>query len=80
MHHCLTTSINRDPELMDTTPKSLKDSNVNLEVKIGEEEIIGVRSLTCGTLGVKRLCWSSKMRTKKNDKWVNYSYRYAQTK
>jgi hypothetical protein len=30
--------------------------------------------------GVRRACWSSKMGIKMSDKWVNYSYLFAQTK
>jgi hypothetical protein len=68
MHHYLTTFINHDPELVDAPPKSLKNSNANPKMKIMEEEKIGVRSFTHSTLGVKKACWSSRMRTKKNDK------------
>jgi hypothetical protein len=55
------------------------DSTVSLKVKITEEEIIGARSLACGTLGVKgRLkLWNG---TRKIDKHINYSHGPAQTK
>jgi hypothetical protein len=28
----------------------------------------------------KRVCWSSEMQTRMSDKWVNYSYQFAQIK
>jgi hypothetical protein len=44
------------------------------------EEGIGVHFLVRNTLGVERVCWSSRMGIRMNDKWVNYSYGLAQTK
>jgi hypothetical protein len=49
-------------------------------MKITEKKGIGVHSVTHGTLEVKGACWNSEMRTRTNDKWVNYSYGPAQTK
>jgi len=39
-----------------------------------------VCSLVRSTSGVKRVCWSSGMRIKISDKWVNYSHKLAQPK
>ncbi len=61
-------------------PNSLKNSNANLKVKTMEEEGIGVRSLACSTLAIRGVCWSSRTRTRMNDKHVNYSYGPTQTK
>ncbi len=44
------------------------------------KERIRAHSLVRNTSRVRRVCWSSKMGTKKNDKCVNYSYQSAQTK
>ncbi len=55
-------------------PKSLKDSNASPKVKTMKEEGLGVCSFTLNTSGVKKACWSSEMKTKMSDKWVNYSY------
>jgi len=63
----------------DALPNSLKDSNASPKMKIIEEGI-GIRSFIRNTLGVKRVCWNSKMGTMMNDKWINYLYRFAQTK
>jgi hypothetical protein len=49
-------------------------------VKILEEEGVGVCSLTYNTLGVRKACYSSEIGTRMSDKWVNYSYGPAQTK
>jgi hypothetical protein len=51
---------------VDTPPNSLKDSNVNLKVKIVEEKGVGVCSLVCNTSKVGRPCWSFRMGTKMN--------------
>ncbi len=59
---------------------SLKDSNANSKVEISEKEGIVVCFLICGILGLKKACWSSKMETRKNDKWVNYSLELTQIK
>ncbi len=57
----------------------LKDLNVSPKVKIMKEGV-GARSLVYNTSRVRRACWSSRMRTKTNDKCVNYSYQFVQTK
>ncbi len=57
---------------------SLKDLNASLKVKTMEG--VGVHSLTCSTLGIRRACWNSRMWIRTSDKWVNYSYGPAQTK
>jgi len=64
----------------DTPPNSLKDSNVNPKLKTMEEEVVEVRSLVRNILRVRKVCGSSEMRTRTSDKWINYSYRFAQTK
>jgi len=51
---------------------------VNPKMKM--EERIGVHSLPCNISKVKGASWSFGMRTKTNDKQVNYSYGPAQTK
>jgi hypothetical protein len=66
--------------ICDTPSNSLKDSNVSPKVKTMEEKRIGVHFLFRNTFGVKGACWSSKIRIKRSDKWVIYSYRSAQTK
>jgi hypothetical protein len=58
---------------IDAPPKSFKYSNVNPKVKTMEEGI-GVRSLVCSILGVKKVCWNFKMGMKMNDRRVNYSH------
>ncbi len=63
----------------DTPPNSLKDSNVNLNVKTTTKRV-RVHSLAHNTLGVRRVCQSSKMGTMTSDKQVNYSHAYAQIK
>jgi len=62
------------------TPNSLKYLNASPKVKTMKEERIGRRSLTRNTSGVRGVCWSSGMGTKMSDKWVNYSYQFAQIK
>jgi len=64
---------------IDAPPNSLKDSNVNLKMKIMKEGV-GVWFFIHNTTRVKKVCWSSKIRTKMSDKWVNYSYRSMQIK
>jgi hypothetical protein len=64
----------------DTPPNSLNDSNASSKVKTIEEEGVGVCSLGCSILGVRRACWSLVIGIRTNDKWVNYSYGPAQTK
>jgi hypothetical protein len=39
-----------------------------------------MRSLAHNTLGVRRVCWHSRMKTRMSDKQVNYSHRLAQNK
>jgi hypothetical protein len=61
----------------DTPSNSL---NVSSKVKIAKKKKgVDVHSLACSTSGVKKVCWSSEMGTKTNDKQVNYSYGLAQT-
>ncbi len=67
------------PLFIDTPPNSLKNSNVSPKMKTTKERI-RAHSLVRNTSRVRRVCWSSKMGTKKNDKCVNYSYQSAQTK
>jgi len=64
----------------DAPPNSLKNSNVNLKVKIAKKKRVGVHSLVRNTSGVRGACWSFGMGTRINDKWVNYLYGPAQTK
>jgi hypothetical protein len=64
----------------DAPPKFFKDSNASLKVKIMKEERVGECSLICNITGVKRACWRFGMGTRTNDKWVNYSHGFAQTK
>jgi hypothetical protein len=52
---------------------------VRQKVKATKEKGVEVRSLTCSTSGVRKVCSSSKMETKTNDKQVNYSYGLTQT-
>jgi hypothetical protein len=66
--------------IFDIPPNYLKDSNANPNVKIIEEKKVGVHSLTYSTSGVRGVCWSSRMETRMNDKWVNYSHGPTQTK
>jgi hypothetical protein len=63
----------------DTLPNCLKYSNVNPNVKTTKEGV-GVCSLAHNISGVKGACRSSEMGIKMSDKWVNYSYGFAQTK
>ncbi len=63
----------------DAPLNSLKDSNASPKVKITKKEI-GAHSLVCSTSRVRGACWSSRMGTGTNDKCVNYSYQFAQTK
>jgi len=63
----------------DAPLNSLKDSNVNSTVKITKEGV-GAYSLVCNTSRVRGACWRSRMGTWTNDKRVNYSYQFAQTK
>jgi hypothetical protein len=65
--------------MIDASPNFVKNSNVNPKVKTVEEGI-EVRSLIHNTSRVKKACWSFRMGTKMNDKWVNYSHRLAQIK
>ncbi len=58
----------------------MKDSNASLKVKTTKEKGVGACSLPCNTSGVKGACYSSGMGTKMNDKCVNYSYEFAQSK
>jgi hypothetical protein len=39
-----------------------------------------MRSLTHNTSGVKGACWGFGIGIRKNDKYVNYSHGFAQTK
>jgi hypothetical protein len=57
----------------------LKDSNASPKVKTTEEGV-GAHSLARNTSRVKRLCWSFEIGTRTNDKHVNYSYQFPQTK
>jgi hypothetical protein len=61
-------------------PNSLKDLNVNPKLKITKEKQIGVHSLTCNILRVKRPCWNFEMGSSMNDKRVDYSYGPTQAK
>jgi hypothetical protein len=63
-----------------TLPNSSKDSNVIMKVKTIKEKRVGMRSLVHNTLGVRGVCWRSRMKTKMSDKQVNYSHRPTQTK
>jgi len=65
---------------VDAPLNSLKDSNVNPKVKTTKEEKIRAHYLVCSTFRVKGVCWSSKMGIRTNDKHVNYSYQFTQTK
>lgn len=50
-------------------------------MKITEKEKeIGTCFLTHNTFRVKKVCLSFRIGTGTNDKYVNYSYQYAQTK
>ncbi len=63
--------------VIDALPNSLIDSIVSPKVKMSEKEGIGVRSLACSTLRVRRACWSSGIGTRISDMRVNYSYELA---
>ncbi len=65
--------------LVDAPPNSLKDLNVNFKMKIMEEKI-RVYFFAHNISRVKGVCWSFKMGIKTNDEWINYSYRYTQSK
>jgi len=65
--------------MIEASPKSLKDSNVSLKVKIVKEGV-EVCSLIHNISKVRNACWSSEMGTKMSDKWVNYSHGPAQNK
>ncbi len=45
-----------------------------------EEEKVGAHSITCNIFGVRRMCWSFRMGIRTNDKCVNYSYQFLETK
>jgi hypothetical protein len=45
-----------------------------------EEKGVGVCSLVCSILKVRKACWSFEMGIKTSDKQVNYSYQSAQSK
>jgi hypothetical protein len=64
----------------DTLANSLKDSNASPKVKTQWNFFFEVCSSFHKTFGVRGACWSSEMKTRKSDKWVNYSYQFAQTK
>jgi hypothetical protein len=49
-------------------------------MKTMKEEEVGARSLAHNIFGVKGACWNSRMGIRTNDKHVNYSYQFAQTK
>jgi hypothetical protein len=55
--------------MSDAPPHSLKDSNVNPKMK-GVEEVVGVHSLACSTLNVKKcvgaLGWGLRWMTNKS--------------
>jgi hypothetical protein len=63
----------------DAPLNSLKDSNASPKVETLEEGV-EVHSLIRSTSRVREACQSSTMGTRTSDKWVNYSYRPAQTK
>jgi hypothetical protein len=44
------------------------------------EKGVGACSLTHNTSKVRGACWSSRMGIRTNDKWVNYSCGFTQTK
>jgi len=67
-------------KFFDAPPNSSKNSNMNLKMKTMKKKGVGVRSLVRNILGVRKVHWSSKMETKVNDKWVNYSYGSTQIK
>jgi len=50
------------------------------KVKTMEKKEVGAHSLVHNTSRVIRACWSFRMGIKTNDKCVNYSYQYVQTK
>jgi hypothetical protein len=54
----------------------LKDSNASPKVKTIEKGV-GVCSLVHNISKIRKMCWSSMMGTRANDKWVNYSYGLA---
>jgi hypothetical protein len=49
-------------------------------MKTMKEEKVGARSLAHNIFGVKKACWTFGMGIRTNDKHVNYSYQFAQTK
>jgi len=54
--------------MFDAPPNFLKDSNASPKVKIMKEEGVGVRFLARNTFKIRRVCWSSRMGTKTNEK------------
>jgi hypothetical protein len=69
-----------DVDPSDAPPNSFIDSNANPKVKTTKKERVGAHSLTHNTSRVKKACWSSKIWIRLNEKHVNYSYQYPQTK
>jgi hypothetical protein len=63
-----------------TYPKPFERLNANLKVKITKKKRVGVHSLIHNISRVRRASWTSKMGTRMNEKWVNYSYGPTQTK
>jgi hypothetical protein len=64
----------------DALSHSLQDSNASLKVKTTKAKGVEVHFLTHNALGLRGACWSSGMRIETNDKWVNHSHRFTQTK
>ncbi len=69
-----------DVDPSDAPPNSLINSNASPKVKTMEEEKVGAHSITCNIFGVRRMCWSFRMGIRTNDKCVNYSYQFLETK
>ncbi len=63
----------------DALSHSLQDSNASLKVKTTKAKGVELHFLTHNTLGLRRACWSSSMRTKTNDKRVNHSLSHGLT-
>jgi len=61
-------------------PNSLKDSNASFKMKTIEGERVGAHSLVHSISGVRKACWSFRIKTRLSDKHVNYSYQFTQTK
>jgi hypothetical protein len=83
MMGCFWFSLNFPPLItigVDTPPNSSKDSNASPKLKTMEEEGIGAHSLAYNIYRVRKVCWSSRIGIRTNDKHVNYSYQFAQTK